>query len=284
MKSLFVVGCPRSGTTLLQSLLATQPGVTTFTESHFFDAKLRSSRFAPDAVLVPNAAFNTLLTRFVSENGFDPAELLPHQPALEGRLYRLFGRAYARRFMRVLDTMAERRGALAWIEKTPGHLRYIEFITRARPHATFIHVIREATANITSLFRAAPQWNAALTTQECVQRWNEDIRISASYVGRARHIHVTYDELIETTASAVQRICDACGVKFDALLLKEFNAVAKSVVRGDEVWKGRNVGTIERGPNAFEDVFAPREQEAVRDIVDGHTYDAVVASIRSARQ
>ena len=33
---IFLVGCPRSGTTLLQSLLAAHPDITSFPESHFF--------------------------------------------------------------------------------------------------------------------------------------------------------------------------------------------------------------------------------------------------------
>ncbi|MGC1525664.1 MAG: sulfotransferase, partial [Phormidesmis sp.] len=36
MKRLFLVGCARSGTTLLQSLLASHPGVASFPESNFF--------------------------------------------------------------------------------------------------------------------------------------------------------------------------------------------------------------------------------------------------------
>ena len=33
----FIVGCPRSGTTLLQALLATQAGFYSFIETHFFN-------------------------------------------------------------------------------------------------------------------------------------------------------------------------------------------------------------------------------------------------------
>ena len=33
---IFIVGCPRSGTTLLQSLLAAHPQIHSFPETHFF--------------------------------------------------------------------------------------------------------------------------------------------------------------------------------------------------------------------------------------------------------
>ncbi|MGL4503377.1 MAG: sulfotransferase family protein, partial [Planktothrix sp.] len=35
---IFLVGCPRSGTTLLQSLLAAHPQIASFPESHFFQS------------------------------------------------------------------------------------------------------------------------------------------------------------------------------------------------------------------------------------------------------
>ena len=35
-RRIFIVGVPRSGTTLLQSLLAAHSELTSFTESHFF--------------------------------------------------------------------------------------------------------------------------------------------------------------------------------------------------------------------------------------------------------
>ena len=40
-RGIFLVGCPRSGTTLLQSLIAAHPLVTSFSESNFFGASFR---------------------------------------------------------------------------------------------------------------------------------------------------------------------------------------------------------------------------------------------------
>src|SRR5882762_5158168 len=40
MKRVFIVGCPRSGTTLVQALLARYPGVHSFPETRFFEALL----------------------------------------------------------------------------------------------------------------------------------------------------------------------------------------------------------------------------------------------------
>ncbi len=45
---IFVVGAPRSGTTLVQSLIASHSQVTSFTESHFFSRHFERSR-EPDS-------------------------------------------------------------------------------------------------------------------------------------------------------------------------------------------------------------------------------------------
>ena len=42
-KRIFIVGCPRSGTTLLQSLLAAHPLICSFPETHFFPNTVGSS-------------------------------------------------------------------------------------------------------------------------------------------------------------------------------------------------------------------------------------------------
>ena len=43
-KRIFIVGCPRSGTTLLQSLLLKHNEITSFPESHFFSRTFLGKR------------------------------------------------------------------------------------------------------------------------------------------------------------------------------------------------------------------------------------------------
>ena len=51
---IFIVGFPRSGTTLLQSLLCTQKGVVSFPETHFFDIIAKTIKTTSNDVIEKN--------------------------------------------------------------------------------------------------------------------------------------------------------------------------------------------------------------------------------------
>src|SRR5690554_3202573 len=68
MIRIFIVGMPRSGTTLLQSLLSCSPEALSFRESHLF-SKIFSKRFGTfhPVVRAPRAT----AAQFLFDNGYD---------------------------------------------------------------------------------------------------------------------------------------------------------------------------------------------------------------------
>ena len=66
-RRIFVVGVPRSGTTLVQSLLAAHSQVTSFTESHFFSRYFRALPRLSSAILTRDPA--PRVRDFLLENG-----------------------------------------------------------------------------------------------------------------------------------------------------------------------------------------------------------------------
>ncbi|MEM7586478.1 MAG: sulfotransferase, partial [Acidobacteriota bacterium] len=119
-RRIFVVGVPRSGTTLLQSLLAAHSQLTSFTESHFFSRYFRAVPGLSTAILTRDPT--PRLIEFLRENPADDSE----QPAprlATGRLLPLASRRVGRQLLAVLDQLALSRGFAGWIEKTPRHLR-----------------------------------------------------------------------------------------------------------------------------------------------------------------
>ena len=44
-KRIYIVGCPRSGTTLLQSMVAAHPLLTSYPETHFWDYTIPKNRY-----------------------------------------------------------------------------------------------------------------------------------------------------------------------------------------------------------------------------------------------
>ena len=131
----FVVGCPRSGTTLLQRMLDNHPQLAVANDSHFIPRVIKDR---------PAGIVNPPLTPTLVEYartyhrfyrlGLDAREVewaahgAPTYRAFVGRLY---------------DAYAGKRGKPFAGEKTPDYCRHIPLLHALFPRARFIHIIRD---------------------------------------------------------------------------------------------------------------------------------------------
>ena len=232
---IFIVGSPRSGTTLLQSLLAAHPQIASFPESHFFESLapvnplIKSLGMGFASGQRSNKRFKHFLSIIEREK---MEEYLPSFP--------LFMSQYAYAFVRVLDELTEEQGKSLWIEKTPGHLRQIELIEKLVKEAKFIHIVRNGADSVASLYQVSQkhsQWGGAKNIDECISRWKEDVEITQNYLPKENHKLVRYEELVANTQEAIADVCTFLNVPFEPVMLQEYGNAAQKVVRKDEVWK-----------------------------------------------
>ena len=250
---LFVVGAPRSGTTLLQSLLGSHSALTTFTESHFFSRHYGLLPGTDRAVLRRDPL--PRLREFLIENGEDESlaetvaaaasgSVLPGPLALARRSH-----AVGRALLAVLDRLAERRGASGWVEKTPRHLHFVELIEKlSEPvgRTCFVHLLRDGVEVVASLRAASQHWPESYDLETCVERWNEDVERSArrleSLSEREQHGGdeiVFYDELAADPEGVVRTLLARLDLGWEPEILERRAEVARSVVLDAEVWKQR---------------------------------------------
>ena len=132
----FVLGAPRSGTTLLYHMLLSSGQFAIYmAETHVFN--LVGPRFGD---LSHEANRQKLLDIWLRSFQFKRSGLHPEQFAAkimkdcrsEGELLRIF-----------MEQIAERQGLDRWAECTPEHLLYLRQIKRALPDAKIIHIIRD---------------------------------------------------------------------------------------------------------------------------------------------
>ncbi|PSB21074.1 sulfotransferase [filamentous cyanobacterium CCP2] len=266
MKSrVFLVGCPRSGTTLLQSLLAAHPQIASVPETHFFKHLSFKSKF-----------WNETLGRleFISRRGRGRLKSLLRNIGQENRKqylprFGLFNLQYVRAFTQILDDFTKEQGKSIWIEKTPGHLRYIDYITKVIPDAKFIHIIRQGEDVVASLYEATnqypEQWGRALDIDECITSWNSSIQISQRYSHQPNHILVVYENLVNNPQAILEKLCDFLGVEFDQSMMQNRKSAAKSIVLDSEPWKSTVYQSISKdNSNKFFKLFDDGEREYIR--------------------
>lgn len=237
---IFLVGCPRSGTTLLQSLIAAHPDIASFPESKFFQELIYpGSRRSKLKLASKNArhSFNQFLDDIERH---DMSCFLPKSA--------IFAHQYTKAFVRVLDTLTEHQGKHFWLEKTPSHVQRINYIEKGVEKAKFVHLIRNGADVVASLYETTNKhqkvWSGSRVLESssqnldrCIKRWINDVRISCSHMHKPDHLIVKYEQLVEEPQLVLTEICQFLDVEFDEAMLKNHATSAKNLIRKREVWK-----------------------------------------------
>jgi hypothetical protein len=284
----FLVGCPRSGTTLLQSLIAAHPEAVSFPETFFF-AKVvprpphRWRRRLGFASTEAPEALRDLDALGVPD---DPAPPSLPTPTIHG---------YAQRFVRRMDRAAHDATATLWLEKTPSHARHIARITGEVPDARFVHLIRAGESVAASLRSAGDSdpevWNSS-TALQLVQVWRRYLGYSQPWIGQPNHVFVSYERLVAEAGAVMGRLFGFLGISSDAAAIEQvlsgYSASSERVVgrvihsAGQptlqvEPWKLDVSGQIDnRNDLKFRELFTQTEQAEVSAAV--RREQALVAS------
>ncbi len=261
----FLVGCARSGTTLLQSLLGAHPQIATFPETHFFQRAVPGRRLAR-AIGLSSRYAPIQVHQFLLEAGH--LNLEPLYP-----LRSLFLRRSTAGFIRILDAIAQEQNRSIWLEKTPGHLYHIETIEALVPEVKFIHLIRagrDVTASLYAITREYDNaWDHPMTVDECIYWWVDAIPRSAKYVGRPGHYYVRYENLVEQTREVLVPICQFLGLEYDDEMLTRYPKVAREITGQHEPWKlGAESPINKRVARSFESVFNEEQRRYIRKRID----------------
>lgn len=283
-KRIFVVGVPRSGTTMVQGMLNAHPDIVSFPESHFFSFATYDLRFrmygdlAPRQGSLTGARLHRLRGRFSIWRGksnpylrerialfLERADLQGHAPrfaALPDRIAPL-----AREFIAVLDEAA---GDGHWVEKTPHHAFFTDLIERHVPGACFIHVIRRGEDALASIMDAAqkyPLWrrmhvDGENTIPRLTALWNRSVMASIAQRDKPNHLIFSYEAIVAdperhshllNTFLDLPRQANISG--FDT-----FSILAK----GEEPWKMNMGNTIRPSASKFEAIFSAQERDRIR--------------------
>jgi hypothetical protein len=197
---LFVVGCPRSGTTWVQRLLASHPQVRTGQESnlfmHYVGDQLRNWRGEAEEVRGGMG-----LSCYFTEAEF----LLILKTYLVTLLHPMVGNLAP--------------GEL-FLEKSPSHGRYLPEILELLPQARVIHVLRDGRDVISSLL-ASDEWLSSWAPRDAVQAagwWTgnvKTIRDSLAKWPRNQFHEIRYESLSRTPVEVLRGCADFLGLEWD---------------------------------------------------------------------
>lgn len=189
-RPIFIIGCPRSGTTLLRMIIDSHPNISCGPETHFLVdlANMTTKRWGP-------------ITRF----GFD-------RNNWNARLRELFGRFHTD-YMRT-------RGKRRWAEKTPVYTLYLDFVNELFPDAQFVHIIRDGRDVVGSFQERWGFWAAALAA---IRVWSRHVRAAREF-GRTvpgdRYRELRYERLVRDPEPTLRELFTFLGEDWDPCVLQ----------------------------------------------------------------
>lgn len=209
----FVVGSPRSGTTLLYSILLSSGAFP------LYEAESRIVECGPHYRTLRSAGnFRRFETDYRNSRQFARSGLKADPFFAEARAR---CKNYVDFLQFFMESMATAQGKIRWAEKTPNHILYMEKLADTFPDARFVHVVRDGrdvalslrSVDMTRQFSKDPLielvWGAKI--------W-ELLATRGARSGRAlgsRYLELRYEEVVSNLDTTMDRLGDFCAIELD---------------------------------------------------------------------
>lgn len=223
----FIVGLPRSGTTVVERMLGSHPAVRSAGELNDFIAQMswEADRFLGEPLRQPGLE------------------------AVQGVDFDALGRGYLER------TQWRAEGARLLIDKLPNNLLHAGFIHRALPEARIICVRRNPMDSCFSTFKHLFSDNAYpfsydLNEMAAQYRRFEALVAHWSRVLPDRWLLADYEDVMRDPEGWARHIADFCGIEYDPAMIQiERNTAPAATASSSQVREGlhvRNIGSWQR--------------------------------------
>jgi hypothetical protein len=234
-RPIFVVGCPRSGTTLLQLMLHAHRRIAIPPETRFlmaaYDSRCDFGDLTDEANRLALARWivDRKKTRF-GDLGLDGRQVIEEivaGPPTLGSALGIVLRAYATRF-----------GKPRWGDKRPGYFQRVPALMRMFPDAQVVQLVRDGRDCVASLKEM--DWYKQ-DAYHALATWVESIELgerAAKTLGPCSYHRMYYEKLIADPAAELTALCAFLGEEYDPAMC-EPGQVAALAVPGRKVWHQR---------------------------------------------
>ncbi len=189
-RPIFIIGCPRSGTTLLRMILDAHPRISCGEET----------KFLTDLEPIVGAH-----QRLLASYGFDRGWWLD-------RIREMYGGFQA--------AYLEKRAKARWAEKTPSYTMHLGFVEELFPAAQYIHIIRDG-RDVVASFR--DRWGYRSGVRAANSIWAHYVRTAREFGAHLppdRYHELRYEALVEETETTCRALLAFLGEEWEAQVLR----------------------------------------------------------------
>ncbi len=271
---LFIVGCPRSGTTLLRRMVDAHPQIAITRETHWIPRY-----FEQRIGLTPEGLVTPLLIRELVEDRKFP-NLRIGQEDLERLISAGDSVTYARFVSGIFDLYGRRKHKRFVGDKTPGYVQHIPLLHALWPGAAFVHLIRDGRDVCLSML----EWKRAPRTVGRFETWKEDpvsttalwwerfVRLGredGGAVGPGLYCELRYEALVASPAQQCEALCSFLGLSYDDAMLRFHEGRTKKAagLSAKKAWLPLTPGMRDWG-SQMRDEDVERFEAAAGDLLD----------------
>jgi hypothetical protein len=224
---LFIIGCPRSGTTMLKRMLNAHPEIAITRETHWIPRVFDRGK----GLTADGRVTNQLPERLFRQRRFEQMKFGP--PALESLIAAHPSMTYAELVSRIFDHFGERKGKRFVGDKTPTYARKVPTLDRLWPRAKFLHIVRDGR----DVWLSMQNWRMADRAAGQFSTWASDPVITTALwwnvlVGlghedgtalpSGRYLSLKYESLVTDPTTQCHAIADFLQVYFDERMTKYY--------------------------------------------------------------
>ncbi len=217
----FIVGYPRSGTTLLAGLLSKINNVIVTPETNYFRGARLSTK--SQSIKGKKALKQLMYDARISDLGLDYSKIIVDDNDNIDGIYRKLLQFYGH--LHNCDTV---------IEKSPLHALYIEEIWSVFPTARVVHIIRDGRDVIDSNIKQS--WTSNNVYKHAAE-WR-DLVSNMLLMPNERVLHIRYEDLVQSPESNILMILEFLGINADNVNFNN-NPSATVVPEWEREWKSK---------------------------------------------
>ncbi|MEA5577330.1 sulfotransferase [Anabaena sp. UHCC 0451] len=208
---IFIVGMPRSGTTLMTAMLSAHPHIAIPSETHFLRHWIKQYSHLD---LTNPTHFADFWQEFTHSQHFSRLDI---NPQTTYRLILNTGKTdFPTIFTSILQEYATQRQKTRWGEKTPDHYQSLNLLFDWYPQAKIIWMVRDPRAVTASLLTMP--WANSYVNRHAIT-WRDSIQQLKKWVEDQRVISINYENLINHTEAILKQVCEFINEDYTSMMI-----------------------------------------------------------------
>jgi len=226
--SIFIVGCERSGTTLMEKILDEHSQIAICPETHFWmdsiDKKINKILSQRKSNKIIISEIKTFVNEFKEfSDHWEEYNLKPSVFLDSNKIDRARSESI---YKMIIEGQARKRGKPIFGEKTPGHVFSVDKIIEIYPNARIIQMIRNPRDTTISRLNKKNEksksiFDKLLNALFVNIEWNLSTKLARRYqkLLEEKYLVISFEELLQNPREKIERICNFLDINFEESML-----------------------------------------------------------------